>query len=165
MDSKIEDSAVLPTTTTIHVSGLRKPLTVLHITDAHVSVVDPAEAQYHAYSTRMDNAYRDHDPAAHFTELMARAVDRRVDLIVLTGDIVNNPSKSSVAFVHEAIQSTGIRSVYIAGNHDWHYEGIAGIARRLARDLAAGASPAAVRWGQSAVSRGPMWGRELRRDR
>lgn len=113
-------------TTSIAVPGLREPLTVLHITDAHVSVVDPAEAPYHEYSARMDNAYSDHDPAAHFTNLMAMAVERRVDLIVLTGDIINNPSRSSVAFVREAIQSTGIRTLYIAGNHDWHYEGMDG---------------------------------------
>jgi len=123
-----EAAAALPRTTTIRAPGLRTPLTVLHVTDAHISVLDPDEASYHEYSARMDNAYRDHDPAAHFTDLMAMAVDRDVDMIVLTGDIVNNPSKSSVAFVHEAIRATGIRSVYVAGNHDWHYEGLAGSA-------------------------------------
>ena len=122
-----KDNAItFPAITSIRVPGLRKSLTVLHITDAHVSIVDAAEAQYHAYSTRMDNAYRDHDPATHFTALMTMAVEHHVDLIVLTGDIVNNPSKSSVAFIHKAIQSAGIRALYIAGNHDWHYEGMDG---------------------------------------
>lgn len=127
MNHKTEDIATAcDAAATIHVADLEKPLTVLHVTDAHISVLDQAEAQYHAYSTRMDNAYRDHDPAVHFTGLMATAVDRHVDLIVLTGDIVNNSSKSSVAFVHAAIQATGIRSLYVAGNHDWHYEGMEG---------------------------------------
>ena len=112
--------------TMIPVAGLEKPLTVLHVTDSHLSVLDQAEAQYHRYSSRMDNAYRDHDPVAHFVELMKMAMDRHVDLIVLTGDIVNNPSKSSVAFIRRTVQATGIRSLYVAGNHDWHYEGMEG---------------------------------------
>lgn len=57
---------------------------------------------------------------------MALAKEQKVDRIVLTCDIINNPSKSSVDFVHKSIQNTGIPSIYIAGNHDWHYEGMKG---------------------------------------
>lgn len=123
-------------TATIQVGGLEKTLTVLHITDAHVSVADEREAQYHQYGSRMDNAYgreREHWrtktkalPVAHFRDLLASAKDRNVDLIALTGDIINNPSQSSVQFISKTLNETGIRWLYISGNHDWHYEGMAG---------------------------------------
>lgn len=123
-------------TATIEVSGLEKPAVVLHITDSHVSVADPREAPYQQYASRMDNAYgkeREHwrtkkkvTTATHFLDLLASAKDRHADLIALTGDIINNPSQSSVRFISDALKKTGIRWLYIAGNHDWHYEGMPG---------------------------------------
>lgn len=123
-------------TATIEVSGLEKPVVVLHITDSHVSVADPREAPYQQYASRMDSAYgkqREHwrtkkkaTTANHLLDLLAAAKDRRVDLIALTGDIINNPSQSSVRFISDALKKTGIRWLYIAGNHDWHYEGMPG---------------------------------------
>jgi len=128
-------------TAIIQMDGLRKSFVVLHITDAHISVLDKSEGKYHQYSARMDNVCfkkREHyrtkkmtTTAEHFLELMASVRSRNVDLVALTGDIVNNPSKSSVRFVSRAIKDAGIPSLYIAGNHDWHYEGMAGTANEL----------------------------------
>ena len=121
---------------TIQVAGLKKPVVVLHVSDTHISVRDNSEAQLWQFSDRMDNSYgkpRAHAqtgqkalPAEHFRGLMAMAKAKNVDLIALTGDIVNNPSQSSVQYVSQALTETGIRSLYISGNHDWHYEGMPG---------------------------------------
>jgi predicted phosphodiesterase len=126
---------------TVEIGGLEKPLVVLHITDSHVSVADPGEAQYQPYASRMDNAYgndREHwrtkkkaTTATHFRDLLASAKEQHVDLIALTGDIINNPSQSSVQFIRAALDATGVRWLYIAGNHDWHYEGMAGSSEAL----------------------------------
>lgn len=123
-------------TATIRTPGLKTRLLVLHIADAHISIPSADEAEHRQYSARMDNAYgqaRPHYqtkqpalPAAHFRALMALAKQRKVDLMALTGDIVNNPAQSSVEYVRQALRETGIRSLYIAGNHDWHYEGLPG---------------------------------------
>lgn len=121
---------------TIQVAGLTKAVVVLHVSDAHVSIRDESEADYRQYAERMDAAYgkpRAHFqtrqkalPAEHFRDLMQLAKARNVDLIALTGDIVNNPSRVSMEYVHQVIADTGIRSLYISGNHDWHYEGMPG---------------------------------------
>jgi len=120
---------------TVAISGLTETTKVLHISDSHISVFDESEEEYHPYSARMDNAYRsvrhyrtreETTPVETFLELMDVAQDRNVDVIVLTGDIVNNPSQSSVRFVFESLHRTGIPSIYVAGNHDWHYEGMHG---------------------------------------
>lgn len=126
--------------TTIAIKGLKETTKVLHITDSHVSVVDENEKEYHTYSNRMDNAYKSvphyktketTTPDKSFLELMALAKNQKVDMIALTGDVVNNPSKSSVNFVSESLGTTGIPFIYIAGNHDWHYEGMEGSAETL----------------------------------
>jgi UDP-2,3-diacylglucosamine pyrophosphatase LpxH len=133
--SSTEDTAA------IEVSGLEKPLVVLHITDSHVSVANPREAQYQQYASRMDNAYgkeREHwrtkkkaTTATHFLDLLASAKERHVDLVALTGDIINNPSQSSVQLIGKAVKETGIRWLFTSGNHDWHYEGMAGSSEAL----------------------------------
>jgi len=121
---------------TIQVPGLTRAVVVLHISDSHISVRDDKEAEYWQYSARMDDAYGKEQshyrsgekalPAAHFRGLMELAKTRKVDAIALTGDIVNNPSQSSVQYVSQALAETGLRYLYISGNHDWHYEGMAG---------------------------------------
>ena len=125
---------------TISISNLKEPVKILHITDSHISIVDNAEKEYHEYAGRMDKAYReeknyktgkDTKKADEFLELMDIAKVQKVDLILLTGDIINNPSKSSRNFVQENLQKTGIPYIFVAGNHDWHYEGMDGSANEL----------------------------------
>lgn len=119
----------------IYVNGLCKAVKILHITDAHISVKSIDEKWFHHYSARMDNAFKrvrhyitkvKTTPKDIFLGLLDLAVEEKVDLIVLSGDIFNNPSASSVDFVYKALESKGIPYIYIAGNHDWHYEGMDG---------------------------------------
>ncbi|MDX2429866.1 MAG: metallophosphoesterase [Bacteroides sp.] len=120
---------------TIAISGLKKTSRILHVADSHISVFDEGEEKYHPYGARMDHAYdsvphyitaKNTTPVESFSELMELAESQNFDLLALTGDIINNPSKSSVKFVLESVQKTGIPSIYLAGNHDWHYEGMTG---------------------------------------
>lgn len=115
---------------------------IMHITDAHISIGKSEEKEYRVYSRRMDKAFKSvkhygtkvkATPAAIFLDLLKLTENEKVDLIVLSGDIINNPSASSVRFVYEALMSTGIPYIYIAGNHDWHYEGMEGTADFLRR--------------------------------
>jgi 3',5'-cyclic AMP phosphodiesterase CpdA len=146
-------------TATIQVPGLDKPVVVLHISDSHVTVPSGKEADYREHAARMDAAFakeRPHYqtgesalPAVHFRKLTELAKAKKVDAIVLTGDIVNNPSQPSVEYVHQLLAETGVPYLYVSGNHDWHYEGLPGsdnalretwIERRL-RPLYAGRNP------------------------
>ena len=124
----------------IPIKGLLETFRILHITDSHVSVLSNNEKEYHSYSSRMDNAYKTvkhyktktkTTSSKMFLDLLEVAKKENVDLIVLTGDIVNNPSQSSTSFIHESLKSTDIPYIYITGNHDWHYEGMQGSAESL----------------------------------
>lgn len=125
---------------TIHTTGITSVLTVMHITDSHISKIDSAESTFFEFSARMDKAYSNpvhylsNEPgskADHFHEIIQKAKESNADLIVLTGDIINNPSKSSVSFISETLEGSGIEYLYISGNHDWHYEGMPGTADEL----------------------------------
>lgn len=124
----------------ISIDGLQDSLRILQITDTHISILDSSERKFWRYSRRMDQAFitrpdgRTGEPARpqdQFLQLLDRAKSLKVDLILLTGDIVNNPSRSSVAFVQDALQKCGIPYLYTAGNHDWHYEGMKGAGPQL----------------------------------
>lgn len=123
------------TETTLRIRGLKKPLSVMHITDSHISVLDDSEKQYHKLAERMDKAYvrQPHCLTGETTtapeglqSVLRIAEDADVDLLALTGDIVNNPSKSSVRFVSGELEECGIPYLYTSGNHDWCYEGMPG---------------------------------------
>ena len=124
----------------VHTTGISTPLTVMHITDVHISRIDSAESTFFEFSARMDKAYSNpahylsNEPGTktdHFHEIIQKAKVSNAGLIVLTGDIVNNPSKSSINFISKALEDSGIEYLYVSGNHDWHYEGMPGTADEL----------------------------------
>ncbi len=124
-----------PLDTKITVKGLEKPVNVLQISDSHITYSDESDQPYEIYSTRMTNGYlqvrhfKTLDPITtieSFEELMELAKKEKVDLVALTGDILNFPSATAVAKVQEMVSASGIPYKYISGNHDWHYEGMEG---------------------------------------
>ena len=119
--------------TSIYIETMQAPFKVLHISDAHISLNSYDDQKYYEYSNRMYNAYvrTKHykngnltTPFNCFTELLKMAENKQFDLLVLTGDIINYPSKDDVAAITDALGKCGVPYKYIAGNHDWHYEGM-----------------------------------------
>ena len=88
------------------------------------------------YAERMHKAY--FKPRKHYTldtskttfeyldDLLLKAKNENIELLLLTGDIVNFPSAVSVKYVYNRLVETGIPWLYISGNHDWYYEGMPG---------------------------------------
>lgn len=122
------------------VKGLAAPFTILQVSDAHISHDGEADKKYETYSRRMGNAFPTvihHKtkervaPLEGFAAMMEFAKESEVDFLALTGDITNYPSTTAVDAVMELVEATGIPYVYTAGNHDWHYEGMAGSADEL----------------------------------
>ena len=129
--------------TIIVIEGLTKPFNVMQISDSHISCDNDSDREYETYSTRMNRAYplvnhfktnEQITPLQCFDELMDTAQNESVELIALTGDIVNYPSATAVEAVRQKVTSTGIRHIYVAGNHDWHYEGMKGSANELRKE-------------------------------
>ncbi|GAA4798923.1 hypothetical protein GCM10023231_29600 [Olivibacter ginsenosidimutans] len=112
-----------------------KPFKIMQVSDSHISCDSDADQSYEKYSARMAHAFAKQrhcktgemvSPIEAFAALMDLAVEERVDLIALTGDIVNYPSATAVEKVTALVKKTNIPHLYTAGNHDWHYEGMSG---------------------------------------
>ena len=124
----------------IRVQGLEKAIKILHLTDTHVTHSAEDDLPYHQYADRMNKAYARSQhyhtkagttPVRCFEQSMTFAEECDADLLVLTGDIINNPSSTSVAAVKTALEDTNVEYLYTAGNHDWHYEGMEGDSHEL----------------------------------
>ncbi len=121
---------------TIKIPDYNDSLKILQITDIHISIADEKEADMMKYGGRIHKAYS--TPRKHFSldtsettfqyfdDILQKAKNQNVNLLLLTGDIVNFPSATSANYVYNKLAKTGIPWLYIAGNHDWHYEGLPG---------------------------------------
>ena len=121
---------------TINIPYFNDSLKMMQITDIHISIEDENEADLMKYAERMHKAYL--NPRKHYSQdtskttfqylddILLKAKNEKIELLLLTGDIVNFPSPVSVKYVYDKLVETGIPWLYISGNHDWHYEGMPG---------------------------------------
>lgn len=116
------------------------PTRIFHITDTHLSIDDERGKEFKKFSKRMAAAYSVNNhwrtgkqitTKESFTETLALAKNEEADLIALTGDIFSFPSEAAVEWAYSKLSETGIPFAYIAGNHDWHYEGMKGSSETL----------------------------------
>jgi DNA repair exonuclease SbcCD nuclease subunit len=113
---------------------------VFVISDTHLWQSDEREAPFRQYSARMADAYHQTthfktglptQPMQGFEEVLAQAVEQKPDLLILAGDIFSYPSEAAIEWVLARLNAVGIPYVYVAGNHDWHYEGMEGSLAQL----------------------------------
>lgn len=116
------------------------PTRIYHITDTHLSLDDERGVPYVDFSKRMANAYKNNSHfetgeqySSHesFERTLERAIKQEVGFLALTGDIFSFPSQAAVEWALQKLNDTGIPFAYVAGNHDWHYEGMKGSSQQL----------------------------------
>ncbi len=118
-----------PIITEIPVRGLKKPFTVLHVTDLHMCATTPEEA---ADMTRERYDYiipriglfsegRPYPPEASLPVFADCAFRADADLILLTGDMMDFPSEANIAGLDEFIFLSPVPVLYVTGNHDWSF--------------------------------------------
>ncbi len=120
----------------IKIPDYKDSIKIMQLTDTHLSIADEQEADMMQYGERMHKAYM--DPHKHyvrdtsettfqyFDDILQKAKKENINLLLLTGDIVNFPSAATVKYVFDKLTATGIKWLYISGNHDWYYEGLPG---------------------------------------
>lgn len=91
------------------------------IGDYHSSLNDERGEPFTQYSARM--AQYGHTDMKDLEKLFEHAIQNNSDAIVLLGDMISFPSEKGVEVLTSVIKSSPIPVYYIAGNHDWHYEG------------------------------------------
>lgn len=118
-----------------HSEQITEPVKVVHIADTHLFKDDDRGIPYQEYSGRMARAYNQTThfktrasthPEEAFEQTLAFAEAENADLITLVGDIFSFPSEAAVEWVQSKLAAIDIPYLYVAGNHDWHYEGMEG---------------------------------------
>jgi len=116
------------------------PARIFHITDTHLSIDDERGEKYQQYSKRMAGAYgsnrhfqtgETYSTKESFKLSLMAAKEQEVDFLALTGDIFSFPSQAAVEWALQELNDTRIPFAYVAGNHDWHYEGMPGSSNQL----------------------------------
>lgn len=116
------------------------PSRIFHITDTHLSMDDERGEKYQNFSKRMAGAYKSNShfqtgepytSKESFTQTLQTAIEYNADFLTLTGDIFSFPSQAAVEWAFQKLDDCGIPFAYVAGNHDWHYEGMQGSLAQL----------------------------------
>ena len=92
---------------TISVEGLIRPVRLLHVTDTHMGLIDDRDPEHLAtcrgFADRFLHRHENRDaegkpiPSADtFSHMMMAAESQELDLIALTGDIIDFPSQANV---------------------------------------------------------------------
>ena len=119
-------------------SGIERSSTILFLSDTHFTVEDERGRAFYDFTKRMGGAAVE---PQHYGESngreqallqsLERAKAAGADYVVLGGDIINSPSLASVEQLVRMLDASGLKWIYISGNHDWHYEGEEGTQEAL----------------------------------
>ncbi len=108
---------------------------ITFLTDTHLHKEDERELPYRQFSERMAGAYNKTrhfqtgeatNPEEMFEQTLNHAAESGSEFIVLGGDIFSYPSEASIEWAYNKLEKSGIPYLFVAGNHDWHYEGMEG---------------------------------------
>ena len=114
---------------------IKEKIKIIHIADTHLFMDDERGTPFLNFSGRMAKAYNQTkhfktgektNPKKAFKQAITFAKKSNADVITLVGDIFSFPSELAIEWVLSEIEAIGIPYIYIAGNHDWHYEGMDG---------------------------------------
>lgn len=126
--------------------SIRQRESFLMLADTHLFRDDARGEPFRTYSGRMAKAYNrtrhfqsgaETDPESCFRTSLEHAVQKGFSRLALVGDILSFPSEAGVEWTLQQLAATGIRHLYTAGNHDWHYEGMEGSSNELRRQWSA----------------------------
>jgi DNA repair exonuclease SbcCD nuclease subunit len=115
--------------------GIDESIKVIHIADTHLFKDDERGIPFQEFSGRMAKAYNETihfqsrlktTPEESFEQTLDYAKKENADVITLVGDIFSFPSELAIEWVQAKLKAINIPYIFVAGNHDWHYEGMEG---------------------------------------
>lgn len=121
-------------------ANITERFTIIMLADTHLFRDDQRGDAFRQYSGRMAKAYNQTqhfetkaptNPEECFVNTLDIAKKEKAKLIALIGDIFSFPSEAAIDWAAQKLQSCGLPYLYVAGNHDWHYEGMRGTMSNL----------------------------------
>ncbi len=108
----------------VFVSNIEKDFSVSMLADTHVAIPEKLESPFDDFAKRMfKHGVRDFKI---ITDSQKTAFAENFSAVILLGDIINYPSPNNVSGLIDCVLNSRISTFYIAGNHDWHFEGDSG---------------------------------------
>ncbi|MEE1232373.1 MAG: metallophosphoesterase [Phocaeicola sp.] len=115
-----------------------KNFKVMFLADTHFTIEDERGKDFYSFTQRMggsavepENYGKSNRREQALLESLKEAKKAGCELVILGGDIINFPSLASVELLEQIMKESGLKWIYTAGNHDWHYEGEQGDAAVL----------------------------------
>ena len=105
------------------VPALAHDLRLFVIGDTHFAFHDARDAAYADFYKRMAQWPAPREP---FEKMLAKARAERPDLLLLVGDNLSFPTLANIDYLAAQLSASGLDWYYVAGNHDWHFEGVPG---------------------------------------
>lgn len=105
--------------------SLARAYTVVQITDVHISAAyDDEEERVRDAAPRRAHVFyaTPEESVARWFALVEKANAAHPDVVVLTGDIVDFPSRRNMDVLEEGLRRLNAPYVFCVGNHDWAYD-------------------------------------------
>lgn len=103
---------------------LTRPYRLLLAGDWHSAHDDERGEPFRQYSGRMARYHRPMEGV--LAPLICEAAGEGADALLLAGDMISFPTEKGVEILLDIMQNAPVPAYFIAGNHDWHYEGLPG---------------------------------------
>ena len=105
------------------VPGIRELVNFFVVGDTHFGFHDSRDD---AYADNYKRMAKWPAPKNALAKALARAKDARADMVLLVGDIISFPTLANIDHLRGELDRFGLPWHYVAGNHDWHFEGDSG---------------------------------------
>ncbi len=119
------DLYVHPTETTIEVEGLKNEYKFLQISDIHVTELPSLLDANYNYALGRRALYTTlgggTTTAQRLSYFFRYAADHGIDLVILTGDIIDSALNENVAMLESILGEATVPYIYAVGNHDYTF--------------------------------------------
>ena len=105
------------------VAGLKQPVNFLVVGDTHFNFHDGRDD---AHADNYKRMARNPTPGDVLAKAMNRAREAQADIVLLVGDIISFPTLANIDHLRAELDRCGLPWLYVAGNHNWHFEGDSG---------------------------------------
>jgi predicted phosphodiesterase len=120
---QIPNDTLFALETVIRVPGLQQPLTIMQVTDCHLTEVDERDdvnIQKHAHKQKAYFEERNFSTSeVNLERFRHRANEPDIDATVWTGDIIDFPSHANLNRISQQFGFLKKPYLYTLGNHDW----------------------------------------------
>jgi len=120
--------------------AIKERFNITMLADTHLFKDDERGIPFQQFSGRMAKAYNQTkhfqtgdstNPEECFHKTLEIAQQGDTKLLAMIGDIFSFPSEAAIEWVAAEVRQSKLPYLYVAGNHDWHYEGMEGSSHSL----------------------------------